>query len=529
MSRWGCVVLLALLRACGPGGDAWAQTPTTLPFCSAPAGDSCIPLQTLPTTTSTSTTTSTTAPGATTSTSTSSSTSTSTSTTSTTSSSTTTTTVAGGLIWSRSAGGVSSDNFAGIATDASGNVYVAGNFYANATIAGVPFTNFGSLGRDVFLAKYSSTGTPLWAKQFGGTGDDVATGLAIDSTGHPYVVGYFTDPGNFGTGTLTSAGATDIFLGRYNPADGSASWVLHPGGLNYDAGYAIAVDAFDNVVITGGFIGTVDFGAGPVVGVGSQYDWFVAKYTGSSGFCQWSKSFLNGGNELGYAIHTDPSGNVFSAGTFSSKIDFGAGQGIFTSLGSTDIGVVKLNSSGVAQWGRQGGGTSADGVGGIDIDANGNPIVVGYFSAPADFGTGSLTGTGFEGVAVSYAAATGATRWAKSFGGVGADYARAVLVSGTNVYVTGQFSNTATFAPGVTLTSLGSYDIPFLKYVADTGAFTSVQRYASTNADSGSGVVVRGAQLAFGGLYSNTITFPGSATLTSAGGQDVFVVTLTPP
>ena len=103
--------------------------------------------------------------------------------------------------------GTSSVDWAnGVATDSSGNVYVAGD-----TFGGLDGTNAGSW--DLFVVKYNSSGTKQWTKQFGTSTSDSANGVATDSSGNVFVTG--TTGG--GLDNNTSAGDNDVFLVKYDP------------------------------------------------------------------------------------------------------------------------------------------------------------------------------------------------------------------------------------------------------------------------------------------------------------------------
>jgi hypothetical protein len=119
--------------------------------------------------------------------------------------------------WSRRLGGVGNDYAYGVAVDGSNNVYVAGAFGALASFGGGSLSLLGPSGTsDAFVAKYSSTGAALWAKDLGGLDDDLARGIGI-SANAPVVTGYFYSSGNFNGTTLTSAGLADAFAVRMNP------------------------------------------------------------------------------------------------------------------------------------------------------------------------------------------------------------------------------------------------------------------------------------------------------------------------
>src|SRR5438876_55762 len=106
------------------------------------------------------------------------------------------------LQWTRQFGTAGFDRAQGVAADATGNVYVAGDI--NATFAGQTAAG----NDDAFLRKYDPDGTELWTQQFGTASDDFAFGVAVDTAGSVYIAG-------FTAGTFageTSPGGGDAFI-----------------------------------------------------------------------------------------------------------------------------------------------------------------------------------------------------------------------------------------------------------------------------------------------------------------------------
>jgi hypothetical protein len=67
-----------------------------------------------------------------------------------------------------------------------------------------------------FLAKYSGTGTPIWVVNMIGSTDESLNAVAVDASGYPIVTGGFAGTASLAGQSLTSAGSTDIVLGRVN-------------------------------------------------------------------------------------------------------------------------------------------------------------------------------------------------------------------------------------------------------------------------------------------------------------------------
>ncbi len=293
-------------------------------------------------------------------------------------------------VWAKVLGGSSSDMGQAIAVDGSGNVYVAGQFAATVDFGGGPLTSAG--GFDGFLAKYTTNGAFVWAKRVGGTSVDNVTGVGVDASGNPTIVGYYQGTANFGGADLPSAGSADIFVAHYTSA-GVHQWSAHYGDADDQRAYAVAVDGPGNVVVTGYFAGQVDFGGGPMVNVGGA-DIFLVKL-GPTGAYAWSKSFGNTGTygSVGEGVAIDPSGNVLLTGEVEDPVDFGGGLFVPSVL-TYDAFVAKFSTSGAYLWANRYVSAWDDHGDAIASDPNGNPIAVGDFYDSENFGGGLLMSPG---------------------------------------------------------------------------------------------------------------------------------------
>jgi hypothetical protein len=208
--------------------------------------------------------------------------------------------------------------------DSGGNVVVAGYFQETIDCGGGPLTSTG-LG-DMFVAKYSSTGAHLWSKKFGGTGNDNVRGVAVDPSGDVLLTGDFTGTINFGGADLTSAGLEDIFLAKLLGASGGHSWSKRFGSTTRtDIGYGVAVDGNGNVAITGFFAYVADFGGGTLSA--QNTDIFVAKYSPAGAHISSRRYGDPTGQadvQYGDGIAMSSSGNIYITGHFVGTLDFGA-------------------------------------------------------------------------------------------------------------------------------------------------------------------------------------------------------------
>ena len=226
-----------------------------------------------------------------------------------------------------------------------------------------------------------------FAVSFGNVSDNVAQDVVVDSVGNTYITGHFRDTVDFGGGNITSGGHRDIYVLKVD-STGAFVWVQTYGSTSNlaDRGLDIDIDSSSNVYITGYFQGTVDFGNGDITASGGS-DIFVLKLD-SSGAFQWVYTAGGAGNDNGKGIAVDTDGNILLTGIFSQTVDFGGGT-VSTSPhleGVFDFFVLKLNSAGAYQWVYTAGYRYDDEGLSIDTDSNNNSYITGYVQAFVDFG-----------------------------------------------------------------------------------------------------------------------------------------------
>ena len=166
----------------------------------------------------------------------------------------------------------------------------------------------------------------------------------------------------------------------------------------------------------------------------------------------------------------------------------------------------------------------------MTTDAAGNVYLAGSFQGTVSFGALSLTSAGNDDIYVAKWNPVSRTfMWVQRAGGSADDHAVAIAVSGSNVYVAGDFKEVAAFG-GTTLTNGGDYGNVFVAKLTDAGtsaAFTWAQNAAGDDDDYATAIAVNGPNVyVTGGIESAAVTF-GSTTLTNPRGGNVFVAKLT--
>jgi hypothetical protein len=288
---------------------------------------------------------------------------------------------AGSYVWAKSIGGTNSVDAASLDIDGTGNIFVTGTFFGKADFdPGAGIANLSSSSYDAYVLKLSSTGSYVWAKRVGGT-DTVETGsLALDAAGNVYVAGSVEgttdfDPGA-GTAIFDPKGGTAAFVLKLSSA-GTYVWAKQASGTLVLA-TSLALDAAENVYVTGSFEDTVDFDTGPgtanLTSVGS--DVFVLKLS-SAGRYIWAKQVFSPTWMNANSVALDVAGGVYVAGGFDGTVDFDTGPGTanLTSAG-IDAFVLKLGSTGDYEWAKQVGGPDAEWANSVALNAAGHAHLV---------------------------------------------------------------------------------------------------------------------------------------------------------
>jgi hypothetical protein len=336
-----------------------------------------------------------------------------------------------------------------VAIDASGNVIVAGPMAGTVDFGGGPLT---ALGWDTFVAKFDPSGNHVWSQRFGPAD---CWGVAVDPGGNVIIVGNFPTTVDFGGGPLTSAGGEDIYVAKFDPS-GHHLWSKSFGDADGELGRGVATDPSGNVVVTGWFLSTVNFGGGALTSAGGE-DICVAKFD-ANGDHVWSRRYGDADNQRGYGVATDVAGNVIVANRFCGTVEFGGGP--LTSAGGMDIYVAKFDPTGDHLWSQRFGDENDWQVAwGLTTDTSGNVIIGGSLTGTADFGGGQLDGSGF---AAKFDPG-GNHLWSQAFNN---DSQRGGYVAADafeNVIITGAFMGTTDFGGGP-LTSAGDFDISLAKF-----------------------------------------------------------------
>lgn len=210
----------------------------------------------------------------------------------------------------------------GLAVDTSGNNFLVGYFTLNKTSLGGPLLNYAGAS-DIMIGKLDSSFNHIWSRSIGSFGDDAAKACCVDSAGHLWVTGHQQGTVDFGGGFSLTGGA---FLARLDKDDGHTIWA---GNIPGSEGVSVAADLINNAIA-----------------VASNYG-IVSVYS-LLGVQQWTHAYLSGLDTF-FSVAFDNTGNVFFGGYFTGVKSFG-GTTWTSSMNGTRQSTIAIKVSPVGTW-----------------------------------------------------------------------------------------------------------------------------------------------------------------------------------
>lgn len=340
----------------------------------------------------------------------------------------------------------------------------------------------------------------LWAKNFGSPALDQGKEIAVDDSGNVYTIGSFQSTADFNHGVgvynLTSAGSYDIYVSKTNTS-GNFVWAIRLGAVGWDEGNSIDIDSSGNLVCVGTFSNTVDFDPGTgttnLSSAGID-DIFVLKLNRNGGFI-WAVKIGGSGDESVESVAINTTQDIFFCGAFSGVVDFNPGVGIFslTSIGSQDIFISKLSSSGSFGFALSVGSPGSDCAYALCNDSLNNIYVTGFFVQTADFDPGpgvlNLTSAGSTDIFLCKFNSIGVLQFATSLQGPGSDMVHCLTLDrSSNIIIGGYTPGQLDFdnGPGVdTSSTIYGSALAFLAKYSSIGVYSWSASFGSEIANDG--------------------------------------------
>ncbi len=237
--------------------------------------------------------------------------------------------------WANKIGGSGQDSPVDLAIDAQGNLYATGTFQGKVDFdPGANKAELTSSVASIFILKWDKNGVYQWAKGTAGSGFIYSRDIAVDASGAVYVGGEFSETVTYASSASTLSmfaqpkvngdASSDAFLFKLDSTTGNLTWSAQLGSNEDDMLKSITTDAANNVYFAGEFRSQFSTGINQLTSAGGT-DIFLARAT-SAGVLQWVKGFgsasdeeLNGIAIAGSSLHL--------GGSFTGTVDFDPGIG----------------------------------------------------------------------------------------------------------------------------------------------------------------------------------------------------------
>ena len=443
------------------------------------------------------------------------------------------------LVYSTYLGGNAADSCRGVVVDSTGNAFLVGDSFSSNFLRNASATN-----SDVFIGKLSKNGLLLTYTFFGGSKNDSATGLAVDSAGNLYLCGTTESPDFpiFNSVGSSLLGASDAFVVKLTPPGDQFFYSSLVGGSGAESGVSIAGDIAGNAYITGR-TSSLDFPiVGPIQPVygGGDSDAFVAKLAPEGKVLTYSTLFGGSGTEnvLGRSgISVDASGNAYVTGDTQST-NFPTRNALRPakngSASTSDGFVAKINPSGSDfVYSTYFGGSDDDSCLAIANDQAGNAYVTGRTKSPSFTGSSStrastITTDAFvakvnaTGSAISYLTFIGAAFSDESGNAIAVD-------SSGNAVIAGAAGDGVTTINSLQSFSRGSGDA-FVAKLGPGGAVTFSSYLGGSNEDTALAVGLAADGVIYITGVTDSTDFPTVSPLVrkNAGERDIFIAMIDP-
>jgi hypothetical protein len=251
----------------------------------------------------------------------------------------------GNFVWCKQLGSSGFESSSSIKCTQNGGFVMGGTYYDSLDFNPSPVDTLilpvSTFGANLFITKYDNNGNYVWTNGISSAGFKSVGEIALDKNENVFITGKFNDVTDFDTqfahNTLVALpGNSSIFFGKYNANNGSLSWmkkIEHGYQGGQDEGTAIALDAKEDIYITGKFWGQgCDFNTSLtdtfLLGsyASNNYDLFIAKYNNTGDF-RWAYNLGDAQEEVGEKICFDHTGSMYLAatidnGSMSGPIDF---------------------------------------------------------------------------------------------------------------------------------------------------------------------------------------------------------------
>ncbi|MCC7333269.1 MAG: T9SS type A sorting domain-containing protein [Flavobacteriales bacterium] len=377
----------------------------------------------------------------------------------------------GNVIWAKSPGGEA--NAYGIAVDKNDNIIIGGAFYTTTYFGPSIFLNNGG-SADIYIAKYDSNGNAIWAQKAGGAQTDYCIGVGVDSLGNIYQTGIIGYSSNsfFGSIMLSNSNSIpDIYIAKYDSA-GTPIWAQNIDGPCTASPFSIVTDDTGNSYVCGWYYNSSLVLSPFSLPNSGGRDAYIAKYN-SNGDVVWAQKVGGSANDFAIDIALDKLNNLYVSGYFASN-SLNINGTLLINYGSNDIFLSKINTSdGNFVWSKQIGGFDSDFTSSVCTDEGSNVYLVADYNSSSIFiDTAEFFNNGTTNFVVAKFNTNGSFLFALTAGGNNTDYAINSVVNDNNLYIAGDIQSTSSTYGSTTLSSGGISDVLVAKLDLGLGCST---------------------------------------------------------
>lgn len=291
-------------------------------------------------------------------------------------------------------GPTNEDEIDALASDQDANVYISGKYEDSLFINNYNDTLISNGMADIMLMKYDSTGNLLWFKNFGGPGEDNAFDAVCDANGDLIVSGYFQQTVQFGSETLVSNGGFDVFIVKFNP-NGDVIWALQFGGTGDEGGNEVSIGPNNKIIASADSDGDFVLDGTSYTNTGNRDAYLIT--IESNGDVDWVRAVEGSGGVRSKSVAVDYWGNIFYGGDFfgvNEVIDENNIGHTLNFVANQDAYLTRWNAQGELQWVKSWGGAGFEYCKGLACDSDGNVFASGPFENSVNFEGTTLVSDG---------------------------------------------------------------------------------------------------------------------------------------
>ncbi|MEZ4394664.1 MAG: hypothetical protein R3A48_26625 [Polyangiales bacterium] len=362
----------------------------------------------------------------------------------------------GATRWTQRVGGATNDSGTAVAVDGAGNVYACGAVTGTVMIGGTQIAAPDGF-TETWVASWTSSGSLRWAQGFGGAQQDQCLGLAVDAAGTLWAAGNFSGTFRAGATTVTARASGDVFLLAQRASDGAPLRLRSFGGSSGTYFDAITAHGDGAVLAVHSLAADLDLGFGAVGNQGNS-DAFLVRVNGSSSSTWQLRIGANNAEVIGGVGADASGNVYFAAQTSSTSLNvggqaltFGVNDGYIASL--TSAGQLRW----VTPLGAQSPSNATEVPRAIAVRPDGTAWTVGTTNAVTFFaGSTSVPANGITSGFVVVTSAGGAVTAARTASiTTGSQRPLAVAVSDRALAIAGEHTTPFTFE-GLNLARPGS-------------------------------------------------------------------------